>query len=320
MNAGHESRADNAARCRGRPQTAAAVLALGLLVAAGVLARDPAGAAGAEAAAAAPVHLSPGAPGGDSDPPATALPPGGQAAGLPDLAERLAACASCHGRHGEGILGGAEFYPHLAGKPAGYLLAQMQAFREGRRHYPRMVYLMQYMDDAWLGEIARWYAAQPPRAVYQRSPRALDMTAARRQRAEQLLFEGDPAQELPACAACHGRDLAGLEPGIPALVGLPADYVVAQFGGWVTGMRRSQEPDCMADIARRTAPADITLVANWLAAQPAQPELRPAAAGSWWLPLPCGPLAAGPAATAAGDGGHGDGGNGGADAVRRGRQ
>lgn len=214
---------------------------------------------------------------------------------LPDLAERLAACASCHGRHGEGVIGGAEFYPHLAGKPAGYLLAQMQAFREGRRHYPRMVYLMQYMDDAWLAQIAHWYAGQPVQAVHQRSPRALTLTVARRQRAEQLMFRGDRGRGLPACAACHGDNLAGLEPGVPALTGLPADYLVAQFGGWVTGMRRSQEPDCMADIARRLDPADISLVANWLAAQPAQADLRPAPAGSWSLPVPCGPLAAGPA-------------------------
>lgn len=214
---------------------------------------------------------------------------------LPDLAERLAACASCHGRHGEGVIGGAEFYPHLAGKPAGYLLAQMQAFREGRRHYPRMVYLMQYMDDAWLGQIAHWYAGQPVQAVHQRSPRALTLTVARRQRAEQLMFRGDSGRGLPACAACHGDNLAGLEPGVPALTGLPADYLVAQFGGWVTGMRRSQEPDCMADIARRLDPADISLVANWLAAQPAPADLRPAPAGSWQLPLPCGPLAARPA-------------------------
>ncbi|MFA7542592.1 MAG: hypothetical protein WCZ02_10995, partial [Lysobacterales bacterium] len=84
--------------------------------------------------------------------------------------------------------------------------------------------------------------------------------------------------------------LAGLEPGVPALIGLPADYLVAQFGGWVTGMRRSQEPDCMADIARRLEPADVVVIANWLAAQPAQAQLRPAPADSWGLPLPCGTL------------------------------
>lgn len=210
----------------------------------------------------------------------------------PDLRERLAACAICHGGHGEGVSDGAEYYPHLAGKPAGYLLAQMQAFRDGRRHYPRMVYLMQYMDDAWLGEIAHWYAAQPAHRQHGHGgPSALD--DAGRARAETLVFQGDRQRELPACATCHGERLNGVEPGIPALVGLPTDYLIAQLGGWITGARVSREPDCMAHIARRIDPADIRLVATWLAEQPADPDQRPMPAGSVILPMPCGPLPAG---------------------------
>ena len=53
------------------------------------------------------------------------------------LEERLAACANCHGKHGEGVTG-SQYYPHLAGKPAGYLFAQMQAYRDGRRTNAQM--------------------------------------------------------------------------------------------------------------------------------------------------------------------------------------
>lgn len=42
------------------------------------------------------------------------------------------ACAACHGERGEGLTK-AEFYPRLAGKPAGYLFNQLGAFREGKR-------------------------------------------------------------------------------------------------------------------------------------------------------------------------------------------
>src|SRR5690349_7248746 len=78
------------------------------------------------------------------------------------LDDRLAACAACHGKHGEGVEG-AEYYPHLAGKPAGYLFEQLRGFREGRRNNAEMIWLVQFADDAWLLEIAEHYAAETPR-------------------------------------------------------------------------------------------------------------------------------------------------------------
>ncbi len=205
-----------------------------------------------------------------------------------DLGERLAACATCHGEHGEGAEG-AEYYPHLAGKPAGYLLAQLQGFRDGRRHYPQMVYLMQFLDDAYLGEIAAWYAAQPTRLVH-REPSPIPLDAAAEARARQLVFDGDPASGLPACARCHGPDLAGLEPGVPALGGLPADYVIAQIGGWRNGARKAVEPDCMAVIANRLSARDTRIVATWLSRQLPAIDSRPAERDSRPLPLACGEL------------------------------
>lgn len=205
-----------------------------------------------------------------------------------DLTERLAACNVCHGEHGEGRAG-TEYYPHLAGKPAGYLLRQLRAFRDGGRNYAQMGWLMRNMDDAYLQAIAGHFTAMPPRT---RAPdmarKPVDPELARRARA--LIAEGDAARGIPACTACHGSHLAGLEPAIPALTGLPEDYVVAQFGGWRTGVRRAQEPDCMAAIARALEPAEIRAIAHWLSSQePAQPE-RPASAGSFVPPLACADL------------------------------
>lgn len=205
-----------------------------------------------------------------------------------DLKERLAACAVCHGDHGQGAKG-AEYYPHLAGKPAGYLLQQMQGFRDGRRHYPQMIYLMQFMDDAYLTQIANWYAAQPAHAE-----RAADGTQtldpASEARARKFVFEGDPDKALPACASCHGESLTGLEPGVPSLLSLPPDYIIAQIGGWVAGVRKSVEPDCMAQIAHKLDPVDTRLLANWLSRQSSAAGASPATVGSRKLPMACGDL------------------------------
>ena len=206
----------------------------------------------------------------------------------PDLHDRLAACAACHGEHGEGKRG-AEYYPHLAGKPAGYLFDQLQGFRDGRRVYPQMVSLVQYLDDAYFHDIADYYAAQTPR-LRAADNVATSLSAAMQARAEQLVQHGDAAAGMPACSACHGADLTGLEPGIPALVGLPADYIVAQLGGWQNGVRHSTAPDCMANIAGKLSSENIIAVAAWLSQQSFADVRRPAAAGTFVPPLACGHL------------------------------
>ena len=204
------------------------------------------------------------------------------------VAERLAACAACHGAQGEGMQG-TEYVPHLAGKPAGYLFEQLAGFRDGRRVNASMTWLVQFTDDAWLREIAAYYAALPPR-THAADSGAEQLTPERRARAERLVREGDHDHGVPACSACHGPDLAGVEPGIPATTGLPADYVVAQFGHWRNGSRRAREPDCMRDVARALSPEDIRAVATWLSQQPNATGLRPATAGSVVPPVSCGAL------------------------------
>src|SRR5690606_3926273 len=44
---------------------------------------------------------------------------------------RVAACVHCHGANGRAGPDG--FYPRIAGKPAGYLFAQLVSFRDGGR-------------------------------------------------------------------------------------------------------------------------------------------------------------------------------------------
>jgi cytochrome c553 len=50
----------------------------------------------------------------------------------PDTIEaRLLACAPCHGSQGQGTDN--VYFPRLAGKPAGYLMNQLVAFRDVRQ-------------------------------------------------------------------------------------------------------------------------------------------------------------------------------------------
>ena len=199
------------------------------------------------------------------------------------LAQRLVACTACHGKQGRA--GSDGFYPRIAGKPAGYLYNQLINFREGRRQYPLMMYMVAHQSDAYLREIATYFSDQhPPYAALQPVLAAPAVLA----RGRVLAQEGDMTKKIPACIACHGPSLDGVVPSIPGLLGLPRDYVSAQFGAWRTGARQAAAPDCMAQVTQRLSVDDISAVAAWLAAQPVAADALPLAAAPGKLPLACG--------------------------------
>ena len=195
------------------------------------------------------------------------------------MAQRTLACTSCHGR--EGRAGPDGYYPRIAGKPAGYLYNQLLNFREGRRHYGLMAGLLDTLSDPYLYEIAQHFASldvpYPAPAPASAPPEVL-------QRGRELAVQGDASKGIPACAACHGKGLTGVAPNVPGLLGLPRDYLNAQLGAWRTGQRRALAPDCMADIARRLAPEDLSAVTAWLAAEPVPRNWKPVSAEANTVP------------------------------------
>lgn len=197
------------------------------------------------------------------------------------MARRMQACTPCHGKEGRATSAG--YFPRIAGKPAGYLFNQLVHFREGRRPGAAMADLVQHMDDAYLRDIAAYFAALDlPYAP----PVPVQATQAALARGEVLARQGDAARNLPACTACHGERLTGVLPAVPGLLGLPRDYLLGQLGAWRQGERRAAAPDCMATLTRRLADADIEAVTAWLAAQPPAADMKPAAPGTLPQPLP----------------------------------
>jgi cytochrome c553 len=210
--------------------------------------------------------------------PAAAQP---QAAPDAGMARRMQACTPCHGKEGRATSAG--YFPRIAGKPAGYLFNQLVNFRDGRRPDNSMADLVELLNDAYLRDIASYFAAlelpYPP-------PQAAAAAPAVLARGEALVRQGDAQRGVPACTACHGERLSGVLPAMPGLLGLPRDYLLGQLGAWRQGERRAAEPDCMADIARRLQAADIVAVTAWISAQPPGADMKPAAAGTLPQPLP----------------------------------
>lgn len=202
---------------------------------------------------------------------------------LDSIEARVQGCVTCHGQNGQGTSNG--YYPRIAGKPAGYLYNQLTAFRDGTRRYPPMNYLVAYLPDDYLKEIAEYFSKQrPPFAAKETA----SVDAATLNLGQSVVTKGDPSKGVPACISCHGNQLIGMEPGIPGLAGLRPTYIVAQLTRWRVGERHAKEPDCMKRVADRLSDEEITAAAAWLSQQPAPQDLTPASSSQVRMPFACG--------------------------------
>jgi cytochrome c553 len=211
-----------------------------------------------------------------ADTPAPAKAPG-------TISARVQGCATCHGNAGQGTSD--TNFPRIAGKPAGYLFNQLQNFRDGRRSYPPMNYLLQYLHDDYFTDMAAFFASQH---IPFAPPEKVALAASQLAVGEQLVHKGDAAHGIPPCTACHGMELTGINPGIPGLVGLHSRYISGQIEAWRAGTRHAKAPDCMSDIAHRLSDVQVTAVAAWLASQSPPATSTPAAQGAWKTPVTCG--------------------------------
>jgi cytochrome c553 len=202
---------------------------------------------------------------------------------LDSMDARVQGCVTCHGRAGQGTDNG--YFPRIASKPAGYLYNQLVAFRDGTRKYPPMNYLVAYLPDAYLREIAEYFARQRP-PFTPGDAGSVDATSLAR--GEAIVVNGDSARAIPPCVACHGASLTGMNPGIPGLVGLRASYIAGQLTRWRVGDRHAAEPDCMKRIASRLSDSDIAAIAAWLARRPPPADQAPESSNLVRMPLACG--------------------------------
>ena len=91
----------------------------------------------------------------------TSMTVGAQQVQVPDtLAQRVLACAACHGKRLTGTLPG---IPSLVGLPRDYLNSQFGAWKNGARkaHAPYcMAQISQQLEPEDIGAISTWLASQ----------------------------------------------------------------------------------------------------------------------------------------------------------------
>lgn len=164
------------------------------------------------------------------------------------------ACFRCHGLKGEGNGAGA---PRLAGIGIGYMMRQLDHYAAGLRQDAQMQLIAKRLSGNDRLKVSAYYDRLPGNVAARKQPTP-----------QRLYHQGDPAQGIQPCAACHGVRGEGVGFGNPPLAGQPAAYLAAQHFAWREGKRYGDPLDVMLTISRRMTPAEIMAVSAYAAALP----------------------------------------------------
>lgn len=197
---------------------------------------------------------------------ALAYGPGGRVVGgkALTLQDALPDCARCHGEDGLGR--GQPDIPILAGQSGAFLTAALDAYASGRRSSGVMQTAATRIDRATMRALAEHYAALPGLSA-PRPPGPPTGPTAEDQLAAEVVAEGLPEANLPACSRCH---TPGKRAEYPVLAGQRAEYMAARLRLWrgeetVVEARKPNDP--MPVIARRIPERMIEALARHYARQ-----------------------------------------------------
>lgn len=133
-------------------------------------------------------------------------------------------CTGCHGLDGKGA---APAIPHLAAQHERYLVAALNAYREGKRTHAALKQIAAHMSEADARNLSAYYAALPP---VQAAPAGGAKPASPYEQGKAL---------SAACANCHGDDGNSTTPGIPSLAGQQPHYLVVAIQEYLNKERKA---------------------------------------------------------------------------------
>lgn len=183
----------------------------------------------------------------------------------PDLAKAQAivkdVCAACHGTDGNSPTA---VNPSIAAQPAEYISLQLAHFQNAIRVNPVMQGMSATLKPDDMRALGLYFSQQRPKGLAAKD--AALVTAG-----QKLYRGGDAATGLPACAACHAPNGAGVAKNYPRLAGQHADYTYAQLKAFKSGERGADKDGkdvngrIMAAIAAKMTDAQMKAVAEYTA-------------------------------------------------------
>ena len=177
-----------------------------------------------------------------------------EAPAKPDIARgkqiATTVCAACHSPDGNSVV---PANPRLAGQHAGYIAAQLAAFKSGARPSPIMQGMAAPLTPEDMQAVAAYFAMQKPAPQAARDKALVD-------RGQQIWRGGIKPLGVPACAGCHGAAGHGIPSQFPRLAGQYADLVF----GWLKAYNAGSRPNAvMGPIAAKLSEGDMKAVAEY---------------------------------------------------------
>jgi cytochrome c553 len=161
-------------------------------------------------------------------------------------------CAACHGPDGNSAI---SLNPKLAAQHPEYLEKQLAEFKSGKRANAVMTGIASTLSEEDMKNLANYFSGQKLTLGQAKANGKGSL-------GEKIYRGGIAATNVPACAACHGANGAGLPKQFPRLGGQHADYTLAQLKTFRTG-ERANAPMMMA-IATKMTDAEMAAVADYI--------------------------------------------------------
>ncbi len=165
-------------------------------------------------------------------------------------------CAACHGAEGNSVN---PTWPNLAGQHAGYIVEQLQAFKDGLRNNALMNGQAMMLSEEDMKNLSVYYEGLDAAAQPVADPDLIP-------RGKALYLGGDKDKGIAACIACHGTQGRGNAAApYPALNGQHATYTAQTLRDYASGARKSGgKEQVMQSIAIRMTEDDIVAVSSYV--------------------------------------------------------
>nr|WP_263571003.1 cytochrome c4 [Roseateles oligotrophus] len=175
----------------------------------------------------------------------------------PDLVKGQATstqvCAACHTADGSR---GSPANPILQGQHPQYLAKQLTEFKSGQRKNPVMQGMAAMLSEEDVKNVAAFYASKQAKPGFAKDAGLVAL-------GERIYRGGIADRQIPACAACHSPNGAGIPAQYPRLAGQHSDYTESQLNAFRSGSRANSLQ--MNGVAAKMNDREIKAVSDYIA-------------------------------------------------------